>query len=99
MIEGIVIGILVVIVALNVVYTFALYRYTTKLHRMVNEGFMHMADELKRKIGLREGETLAATTLHFKGVDIAKGDTDEPLDSITVLEYSVNNNNKEHKNE
>jgi hypothetical protein len=95
MIEGVFIGVLTVIVVLNIVYTIALFLYVTKLHKMVNEVFIGISKtfekvehELKTKIGLKPGEKISATTLHFKGVDIAKGHTLEPMDSITVLEFS-----------
>lgn len=106
MIYGILAGTLVFVLLLIGLYIYCLYNYITKLHKMINQAlleisnkFIEVEKEVETKIGLKPGEKLAATTLHFKGVDIAKGDNDEPLDSITVLEYSVNNENKERRNE
>lgn len=86
---------LTILVGLNIMYTLALYVYISKLHKMFNEALLHIAKEfesmkteLKSKIGLRAGEKIAATTLYFTNVDISKGDTKEPMDCITVLEYS-----------
>jgi len=43
----------------------------------------------KNKFELRKGETLIPCTLRFLGsVDVVRTDTKEPVDQITVIEYS-----------
>ena len=94
MIEAILIGVLATMVVFNFIYTYSVMTYVIKLHQMLNNVFIQIANnftkmesELKGTIKLKPGEKLIPTTLCFKGVDIAKA-TGEPMESITVLEYS-----------
>ena len=84
---NILVGILITLVIANIVCVYYLFRYITKFQRMVNQALINIFNELKLKVGLRPGERIQATPLHFKGVNISKANG-EPMDQITVLEYS-----------
>ena len=94
MIEAILIGVLSVFVVFNFIYTYAVMTYVLRLHQMldgvfvaISNKFMIIENELKSAIKLKPGEKLMPTTLCFKGIDIAKA-SGEPMESITVLEYT-----------
>ena len=94
MTQGIIIGILIVAIIFNFLYTYLIMNYVVKLHKMLNAvfqaisgNFTDIEKQLKSVIKLKPGEKFAATTLYFKGLDISKANG-EPMDSITVLEYS-----------
>ncbi len=94
MIEGIVIGLLAAMVVLNLIYTYAVMTYVIRLHQMLNgvflaisNNFVKIENELSATIKLKPGEKLMPTTLCFKGIDISKA-SGEPMESITVLEYT-----------